>query len=75
MGGGGDSRNRNRNVSFQNNIHPADCVLICIIGMFFSDNKMLCPLLFIITFHLLPTGSEERGVLWVGSIPDAIPPS
>ena len=25
--------------------------------------------------HLLPTGSEERGVLGVGSIPVAIPPS
>ena len=27
------------------------------------------------TYYILPTGSEERGVLWVGSIPVAILPS
>ena len=27
------------------------------------------------TITLLPTGSEERGVLWFGSVPVAIPPS
>ena len=32
-------------------------------------------LIFFILFFLLPTGSEERGVLGVGSIPVAICPS